>query len=242
MSIWYPAWLIRWSYRSKTRSSTTSCTIWQLLKSAIAWHVSCTITCPKDWAILKIKSSITEDLLTGGQIDKAKESLRELKKVSELLYIDVREQIFNLRTVVQERMGFFSTLQEYLSDYRSHYGLRVDLVIENECLTEFSPQVSGQLLRIIQEALTNVRKHSAAGKVLLRCSQGGDQMCVHIEDDGQGFHHSEEIEENGQHFGLQIMKERAESVGGSLVLDSKPGEGTRVVVCVPVEMVWMMGE
>ena len=182
---------------------------------------------------LKIKSSITEDLLTGGQIEKAKESLRELKKVSQILYIDVREQIFNLRTVVQERMGFFSTLQEYVSDYRSHYGLRVDLVIENECLTEFSPQVSGQLLRIIQEALTNVRKHSAAEKVLLRCSSGDGLMYVHIEDDGQGFHYSEKIEESGQHFGLQIMKERAESVGGSLALDSKPGEGTRVVVCVP---------
>lgn len=185
---------------------------------------------------LKIKSSITEDLLTGGQIDKAQESLQELKKVSELLYIDVREQIFNLRTVVQERLGFFSTLQEYLTDYRSYYGLRVDLVIENECLTEFSPQVSGQLLRIIQEALTNVRKHSAAGKVVLRCSQRGDQMCVHIEDDGQGFYLLDKLEGNEQHFGLQIMKERAESVGGSLELDSKPGEGTEVVVCVPVEM------
>jgi len=182
---------------------------------------------------LKIKSSITEELLTGGQVEKAQESLRELKKVSQLLYIDVREQIFNLRTVVQKRMGFFSTLQDYASDYRRHYGLRVDLVIDNECLTEFSPEVSSQLLRIIQEALTNVRKHSAAEKVLLRCSSRGEQMCVHIEDDGQGFHLSDKFEEAGQHFGLQIMKERAESVGGSLALDSKPGEGTRVVVCVP---------
>lgn len=185
---------------------------------------------------MKIKSTITEDLLNSGQIEKAKESLMELKKVSQILYIDVREQIFNLRTVVQERMGFFSTLQEYLADYRTHYGLRVDLVIENECPIQISPQVSGQLLRIIQEALTNVRKHSAAGKVLLRCSQGGEQMCVHIEDDGKGFHLSNDIQENGQHYGLQIMEERAESVGGSLILDSKPGEGTRVIVCVPAEM------
>ena len=188
-------------------------------------------------AYLKIKASITDELLASGKIDKAKESLLELKKVSQLLYTDVREEIFNLRTVVRAQMGFFATLQEYLADYRTHYGLRVDLVVENECLTDFSPQVSGQLLRIIQEALTNVRKHSTASKVLLHCSQGGDQMCVHIEDDGQGFHLSEGIEENGQHFGLQIMKERAESISGSLVLDSKPGEGTRVVVCVPVEMV-----
>jgi signal transduction histidine kinase len=186
---------------------------------------------------LKIKASITDDLLASGKIDKARESLLEFKKVCQLLYTDVREEIFNLRTVVQEQMGFFATLQEYLTDYRTHYGLRVDLVIENECLIDFSPQVSSQLLRIIQEALTNVRKHSTASKVLLQCSQEGDQMCVHIEDDGQGFHLSDGIEEDGQHFGLQIMKERAESISGSLVLDSKPGEGTRVVVCVPAEMV-----
>jgi len=185
---------------------------------------------------LKIKASITEDLMASGDINKAKESLKELKKVSEHLYIDVREEIFKLRTVVQERMGFFATLQDYLADYRTHYGLRVDLVIENECLTDFSPQISSQLLRIIQEALTNVRKHSAAGKVLLHCTQGGDQICVCIEDYGQGFHLSEDIRANGQHYGLQIMKERAESVGGSLELETEPGKGTRVIVCVPAEL------
>jgi signal transduction histidine kinase len=184
---------------------------------------------------LKIKTTITDELLTDGKIEKAQESLLELKKVCQMLYTDVREEIFNLRTVVQERFGFFSTLQDYLADYRTHYGLHVDLVIENECLPEFPPQVSGQLLRIIQEALTNVRKHSAAAKVWLRCSQQGEMMCVHIEDDGKGFHLSNGFEENGQHFGLQIMKERAESVGGNLTLESSPGAGTRVIVCVPAE-------
>jgi signal transduction histidine kinase len=159
-----------------------------------------------------------------------------------MLYTDVREEIFNLRTVVQERFGFFSTLQEYLSDYRTHYGLQVDLVIENECLPEFTPQIASQLLRIIQEALTNVRKHSDARKVWLRCSQDSDKVCVHIEDDGQGFFPDQRRQNNGQHYGLQIMKERAESVGGSLQLDSKPGEGTRVIVCVPVKLADPEGE
>lgn len=186
---------------------------------------------------LKIKASIIDDLLVEGKYDKAQESLLELKKVCQHLYTDVRAEIFNLRTVVQERMGFFATLQEYLADYRTHYGLRVDLVIENECLTEISPRVSSQLLRIIQEAMTNVRKHSAASQVLLHCSHGGDQMYVRIEDDGKGFLLSNGNGENGHNFGLQIMKERAESIDGSLVLDSKPGEGTRVIVSVPTDIV-----
>ena len=134
---------------------------------------------------LKIKSSITEDLLSTGQIEKAQESLQELKKVSQILYIDVREQIFNLRTIAQEQEGFLSSLQEYLADYRTHYGLRVDLMLESECLDEFTPHVSSQLMRIIQEALTNVRRHSDASKVLIQCGQEDGLVCVCIEDNGR---------------------------------------------------------
>ena len=182
---------------------------------------------------LKVKATITDDLFSDGQFDQAQESLQELKKATQILYTDVREQIFNLRTAVKERDSFFSILRDYLSDYRIHYGLNVHLVIENECLSEFSPEVGAQLLRIVQEALTNVRRHSDAGKVLIHCAQGGEQVNIRIEDDGRGFYPLEIEKEAGQHYGLQIMRERAESVGGSLKLDSQPGQGTRVVVQVP---------
>lgn len=184
---------------------------------------------------LKIKSSITEDLLSSGQIEKAQESLQELKKVSQILYIDVREQIFNLRTIAQEQMGFLSSLQEYLADYRTHYGLRVDLMIENECLDEFSSHVSSQLMRIIQEALTNVRRHSDASKVLIQCGHSDGQVCICIEDNGRGFKPDQVINEDDQRYGLKIMGERAESVGGRLEFDSQPGAGTRIIVRVPAD-------
>jgi signal transduction histidine kinase len=182
---------------------------------------------------LKIKSAITEDLMASGQIDKAQESLQELKKVSQNLYVDVREQIFNLRTIAQEQEGFFSSLQEYLADYRTHYGLRVDLMLENDCLKEFSSHVSSQLMRIIQEALTNVRRHSNASQVLIQCGQEDGLVCMCIEDNGRGFNPDQVIKEDDQHYGLKIMGERAESVGGSLEFDSKPGAGTRIIVRVP---------
>jgi len=183
-----------------------------------------------------VKSSITDDLLSSGQIEQAQESLLELKKASQILYTDVREDIFNLRTAVTERVDLFSTLRDYLIDYQTHYGLAVHMVVENECPTMFSPAVASQLLRIVQESLTNVRRHSDAGKVLIHCSQGGEQVCISVEDDGQGFYPGEVLKEGGQHYGLQIMRERAESVGGSLELDSQPGQGTRVIVCVPSSM------
>lgn len=186
---------------------------------------------------LKVKASITEDLLDEGNLVKAKDSLQQVKKVCENLYTSTREEIFNLRTHVQEQQGFFDTLREYLSEYRTHYGLQVELVVENECLQGIPPQISCQVMRIIQEALSNVRKHSQANEVYLSCSsQEGGQLCVLVEDDGQGFQPAQVVGKKEEKIGLQIMQERAESIGGSLSLQSKPGQGTRVTINVPMDI------
>jgi signal transduction histidine kinase len=184
-------------------------------------------------AYLKVKSSITKDMLSLGQIDQAQESLLELNTASQVLYTDVREEIFNLRTAVTDQNGFFSTLRDYLIDYETHYGLDIHMMIESECPSEFPPDVASQLLRIIQEALTNVRRHSDAAEVLINCSQGGELFCITIQDDGHGFYPAEIEKDGSQSYGLQIMRERAESVGGRLEIDSQPGQGTRVTVWVP---------
>lgn len=183
---------------------------------------------------LNVKASITDGLLSGGQIDQAQESLLELKQVTKVVYTDVREAIFNLRTTVSSRIGLLPTLQDYLAEYRAHYGVDARLVNGDEYSAGFSPEVASQLLRIIQEALTNVRKHAGASRAWVRCKQDGDQVCISIEDDGRGFDPAQVAEEGRQCFGLQIMRERAESVGGSLEIVSQPGQGARVVVRVPL--------
>lgn len=107
-------------------------------------------------------------------------------------------------------------------------------MIENECCLDIPEQVSCQLLRIIQEALSNVRKHAQARKVLLICSRVEDQMLVEIEDDGRGFPLESMEGKNRDSYGLQIMRERAESIGGRLAIDSRVGKGTRVEVYCPL--------
>jgi signal transduction histidine kinase len=183
---------------------------------------------------LNVKASITDDLLSSGKIDQAQESLSEMKKVTKLVYTDVREAIFNLRTTTSFRIGLLPTLEEYLAEYQAHYGVDTRLVIENGDARGFSPEVASQLLRIIQEALTNVRKHASARKVLIRYNQVDSQVCISIEDDGRGFDMGAAGEEERQHFGLQIMSERAESISGSLEIDSHPGQGTRVIIRAPL--------
>lgn len=183
---------------------------------------------------LNVKSSITSDQLSNGQIEQTQEGLLELKKIAKLIYTDVRESIFNLRTTVSQHKSMLQTLQEYLLEYRTHYGLDVRLSLEHEDTIEFIPEVASQILRIIQEALTNVRKHADADYVWICCEEEGDRICIRIEDNGRGFYPTQIAEDGLQHYGLQIMRERAESVGGTLELDSRPGQGTCVILRVPL--------
>jgi two-component system nitrate/nitrite sensor histidine kinase NarX len=106
------------------------------------------------------------------------------------------------------------------------------LVVESDSLA-FSPEVDIQLLHIIQEALTNVRKHAQASRVWVRFERQDSILLITVEDDGRGFDPARLNREGQWYFGLQIMRERAESIGGSLELDSWPGRGTRVLMRMP---------
>ncbi|MEE8163333.1 MAG: ATP-binding protein, partial [Anaerolineae bacterium] len=94
-----------------------------------------------------------------------------------------------------------------------------------------SARSEGQLLRIIQEALANVRKHAHARRVKIRFELWDSVVQTTVEDSGRGFQPAEA--RRGRHFGLDTMRERAESVGGTLLIESKPGAGTKVVVRLP---------
>jgi signal transduction histidine kinase len=184
--------------------------------------------------ILNLKTSITDELLSGGQITQAQASLLELKEIAGETYTDVREAIFSLRTTALSGLGLLSTLREYLAEYRAHYDVDARLVVDNESLPEFPADVGIQIIRIIQEALTNVRKHAGASKAWVHFKKDGDRVHISVEDDGWGFDPTQVTGEGRHYFGLQIMRERAESVGGDLELDSRPGKGTRVVIRVPL--------
>jgi signal transduction histidine kinase len=90
-------------------------------------------------------------------------------------------------------------------------------------------------MRVVQEALTNVRKHSKASAVQVKFEpNGNDELRVIIADDGQGFEMDRPRLTGWPRFGLQTMRERAEAVGGALKIDSAAGKGTRVEIRVPL--------
>ncbi len=181
---------------------------------------------------VNIKASITDDLLAKNQVTQARYSLLELKQVAKDAYTDVREAIFNLRTPMSGGNGLVALLEEYLAEYRAHYGIDANLVIEDGRLARFPAEVEVQVNRIIQEALANVRKHAQAKSAWVRFERASDQVRIRVEDDGIGFDPAVLKRNGAQHFGLQIMRERAESVGGDLEINSRIGAGTQVVLQV----------
>jgi signal transduction histidine kinase len=88
------------------------------------------------------------------------------------------------------------------------------------------------LLRAVQEALANVRKHAQAGRVRVTLSYMGDVVVLDVQDDGRGFDPGQAGAGGG--FGLAGMRERVEQLGGTLLIESGPGGGTTLVVEIPV--------
>jgi signal transduction histidine kinase len=98
------------------------------------------------------------------------------------------------------------------------------------------PEVEIALFRIAQEAIANIARHAHAESVYISLEFKEKSIAVQIEDDGIGFDHSQGFSAGagGKGVGLLGMKERAELLGGTLVIDTRPGGGTRVSVEVPV--------
>jgi signal transduction histidine kinase len=92
-----------------------------------------------------------------------------------------------------------------------------------------------QIFRIVQEALSNARKHSKARHVQVKFESEDENIFVIIRDDGHGFSPNNLEMVYGQHFGLQFMQERADQLGGTLQIQSTPGEGTEIVLEMPAK-------
>jgi signal transduction histidine kinase len=157
--------------------------------------------------------------------------LREMVHITDAAYEEVRQSIFGLRTFVSRGLSLVPTLTEYLHEFSAHNGVAVELEVPGGLLGPVPPASEVQAVRIIQEALANVRKHARADHARVRLQRDGAWLRVTVEDSGVGWDRRDE--QNGLHFGLQTMRERAEGLGGRLEIDTAPGRGTRVVAILP---------
>jgi DNA-binding NarL/FixJ family response regulator/two-component sensor histidine kinase len=185
---------------------------------------------------VSVQSQAALAQLSRDEIEKTRSTLKQLVQVAQNAHTDVRRYILGIRTGKQQsKAAFIPALEEYLETLETIYDLKTKLSLPPEW--ERSPvtsEVETQLLRIIQEALTNIRKHADTRRARLIFTDHDDEVQVIISDDGAGFDlpNMGEGEMSG-HFGLSIMRERAERVGGDLTIRSASGEGTQIIVRMP---------
>jgi signal transduction histidine kinase len=186
---------------------------------------------------LNLQAQAAQVYLQAGQANAALANLDRLARVALQIQDDTRELIGELLTISQPSDGFCATLRQVVAGFEQRTRLPVRLEIEHEdhCDPDVLAPASGvQLLRIVQEALANVRKHAGSpGQVEVRLSAGDGQLQLTVADDGAGFDPAG-AGSNGWHFGLAVMRQRAARIGGELAIHSAPGEGTRVEVRVPL--------
>ena len=142
---------------------------------------------------------------------------------------EVRTFITDLRPPVVD-VGMATALSERAQQLEERHGIAMQVSVAgiDERLT---PSQRASVLRIVQEALQNVRKHAAASTVAIRLE--GDSLV--IEDNGRGFDLMRLASGASRNFGLQFMRERAELLGGQLQIESRQGEGTRILLRLPVQ-------
>jgi len=183
-------------------------------------------------AYVNTKAQAVREYLRKGKPEEASRQLEQLAEAARGVYTEVREGILALRTQAGGGRPLAEVIDDYLRKWREQSGVVVDAEIPASL--QIPANVELQLLRIIQEALSNVRKHSGASKASLVISNSEGWVAAVISDRGSGFDSEAASRSGVPRFGLAIMRERAESVGGGLVLDSKPGRGTTVRVELPI--------
>ncbi len=172
----------------------------------------------------------------GGDLAAVEAQLTRLAEVAQAAHTDVRDSILSLRTAgTGQGWSFRSALEQYLKAYGDQYGIQTSLSLPDGFEEGwFEPEAEVQLLRVIQEALTNARKHGQARCVQVAFMVEGGLIHMTIRDDGVGFDRSQAAGEG--HYGLQFMRERVDALGGQIEVISQPGLGTQIIVRVPFNL------
>jgi signal transduction histidine kinase len=175
-------------------------------------------------------------VLTEGNHQTAADYLRELRDTAQEALREMRLLIFELRPLELEKVGLAAALQTRLKAVEARGGLQTELQVEGmeggSGIKQLPPAIQQELYHITQEALNNVLKHAKAHQVRVHLRLLDTGACVEVWDDGFGFELARIQEKGG--LGIAGMHERAQRIGGHLLIESAPGKGTKVTIIVPL--------
>ena len=181
-------------------------------------------------ASLRFQVRVLDETLRGGQEPDVWHELEKIENNIDEAYSELRELITHFRAPIDKR-GLIPAVEHLVE--RFQYQTDISIFLQKEWnVLQLPASIEVQALRIIQESLNNIRKHSQAHtvRVILRSDTQGDCRIL-IEDDGIGIKNVPDADVTlGDHLGLSIMHERAKRIGGTVKIESEPNEGTRILL------------
>jgi len=163
--------------------------------------------------------------------DPGHENLDQAQKLLRKSIDEARRMISGLRPPIIDEQGIVAAIQ-YLVNEAQGRGLEIEFTHELD-VERLAPLLEGTIFRIVQEGLVNFERHSESRRATISIQNSGDTLRLEVRDFGIGF----DVNQTGQgHFGLLGIKERARLVGGTATFESAPGQGTRIVVEIPLDL------
>ncbi len=179
-------------------------------------------------AFLKIEAQRMQNYASQGDTQRLTDTLESCYRTLSDAYLDARLAIDNLRCAPGD--DFVAWLRQTASEFEADYGVAVD-VSGVKPVQNISPHIQAQIMRVVQESLSNIRKHSQANTVRLVIAECERELNLEISDDGIGF--SPDDTQPASRHGLRGMRERAEMLGADFQVISRPGLGTTVRLRLP---------
>ncbi|OAE64210.1 histidine kinase [Achromobacter xylosoxidans] len=180
---------------------------------------------------LNLQLQMLDAAIKRGDEEEVSEILPLLRTGVDESYQDVRELLTNFRSKLSQG-DLQAAIEDTVSRFRRQTAIETDLAFTQGEGAPLQPEQQLQVLFILQEALSNVRKHSEASRVRIAVENERDFTLL-ISDDGQGYDPADVAERGESHVGLHIMRERAARMRAVIKLESQPGAGTRVALTLP---------
>ncbi len=180
------------------------------------------------------KSQAIDGYLADGRVREARTQTSELGVAARAAYVDVREAILGLRSPIEPGLGLGGAVERHAQRVAadSRFALEVSIPPDVRQL-RLDQETEAQVYRIVQESLTNVRKHASARRVRVSMASADGCLTLRVEDDGRGLGSSGAVPEV-PHYGLRTMRERAAAIGGELEVRSGPRGGVLVILELPL--------
>jgi signal transduction histidine kinase len=191
-------------------------------------------TVAQDLSVAKMSCDLIYAELSG----KRQPEADRIQKICEALQntiLGVRNMAYELRPPLLEELGLVETIYRFCEDFTQMWGLPVDFQSAGLKNLKLDYTIQINVYRLVQEGLTNIRKHAAAERATLKLTAAFPNIILRVEDNGRGFdvHARAAAAVQEKRMGLRSMQERVTLLNGKMKLQSKPGQGTKVFIKLP---------